>query len=352
MIQLGGFSLDSAVGYYVAKKQVPTNTIIQFSIFSSVIATLIIGLIFVPIYRWLTPGEEFPLGFILFYVGGNLLISFGNAIFYASYRFILPHLIAILVNSGIILLLLFRKGMEVEDFAFWYFAAFLVQGLILFVCLIFSQKNTTFEVRIPRETLVLFFRYASHAFLANILFFLLNRVDYLFVRHYTTAIDLGNYIQVSRIAQLFFMLPSMISTVIFPFIASEKGMAAGVVRKISRVLGLTYLIILLLLAFTGKTLFPLIFGPSFSGMYFPFLLQIPGVIAVAMIYPYAAYNSGKNRIRTNYVGAFGALLLLLSGNLIFTPAYGILAAATVSSLAYCCYYGYLVIAHHRQIAGA
>ena len=352
MILLGGFSLDSAVAYYVAKKQVPANTIIRFSVFWSVLATLIIGLIFVPVYRWLTPGEEFPLGFILLYVGGNLLISFGNAIFYASYRFILPHLIAILVNSGIILLLLFRKGMQVEDFAFWYFAAFLVQGVILFVCLIFSQRNSTFEVRIPRETLVLFFRYASHAFLANILFFLLNRVDYLFVRHYTTATDLGNYIQVSRIAQLFFMLPSMISTVIFPFIASEKGMAAGVVRKISKVLGVTYLIILLLLAFTGKTLFPLIFGPSFSGMYFPFLLQIPGVIAVAMIYPYAAYNSGKNRIRTNYVGAFGALLVLLTGNLIFTPDYGILAAATISSLAYCCYYGYLVIAHHRQIEGA
>ncbi len=352
MIQLGGFSLDSSVGYYVARKQVPADTIIRFSVLWSVLATLMIGLVFVPVYRWLTPGVEFPLGFILLYVSGNLLISFGNAICYASFRFILPHLVAILVNSGVILLLLFRKGMLVEDFAFWYFAAFLLQGIILFACLVFSQKNTLFEFRIPRETLVMFFRYASHAFLANILFFLLNRADYLFVRHYTTATDLGNYIQVSRIAQLFFMLPSMISTVIFPFIASEKGMAAGIMRKISNQLGFTYLIILLLLAITGKTLFPLIFGPSFSGMYFPFLLQIPGVIAVAMMYPYAAYNSGKNRIRTNSAGAFGALLILLVGNLIFTPAYGILAAATVSSLAYCCYYGYLVIAHHRQIAGA
>ena len=62
---------------------------------------------------------------------------------------------------------------------------------------------------------------------ANIVFFLVYRVDYLFVNAspVCTAADLGNYIQVSKLGQLLLIIPQIIASVIFPRTAS------GIERK-------------------------------------------------------------------------------------------------------------------------
>ena len=78
-------------------------------------------------------------------------------------------------------------------------------------------------------------------------------------------------------------------------------------------------------------------------MYIPFVLLIPGTLAVAALNPLVAYYSGKNQLRTNLQGSLLALVLIIAGDALFIPRYGIAAAALVSTTGYVLYYGYVLL---------
>ena len=60
------------------------------------------------------------------------------------------------------------------------------------------------------------------ALAANVVFFLVYKVDYMFVNYspVCTAADLGNYIQVSKLGQMMLIIPQIIASVVFPRTAS------------------------------------------------------------------------------------------------------------------------------------
>jgi O-antigen/teichoic acid export membrane protein len=281
-----------------------------------------------------------------------MLISFGNAFCYSKYRFILPSLVSIAVNIMLILVLIggnYSSGNIPFDFISIYFYSFLLHGIILFITLLLKYHSIKLSFHLSREQIKKIFHYSSYAFIANVLFLFISRVDYLFVKRYCSPADLGNYIQVSKIAQMFFILPSMVSTVIFPVIAGGfKGSMQSRIRKVSKILLLGYSFCCLVLAITGKWLFPALYGQSFISMYVPFLLLIPGILAISGLYPYTAYNSGNNRISINIKGSVLALALIIIGDILFIPPYGIKAAALISSAGYCVYHFYVVSVFKKE----
>src|SRR6202042_3662537 len=66
-------------------------------------------------------------------------------------------------------------------------------------------------------------RYSLFALASNIIFFLVYRVDYWFVKRFCSDNELGNYIQVSKIVQLFLILPLTIASIVFPYTAGETN---------------------------------------------------------------------------------------------------------------------------------
>ena len=106
--------------------------------------------------------------------------------------------------------------------------------------------------------------------------------------------------------------------------------------------------ICLILAFTGYWLFPIVFGPSFSNMYVPFLLLIPGILAISGLYPYTSYFAGQNRIRVNIAGSFLAFIFILVADYLFIPRYGINGAALISSIGYFIYYCYVFLVFKKE----
>ena len=63
----------------------------------------------------------------------------------------------------------------------------------------YKQRKT--DVPCP-PILKIVIRYSLFALMANLIYFLVNRIDYWFVEHYCSAEDLGNYIQASKLAQM------------------------------------------------------------------------------------------------------------------------------------------------------
>ena len=74
-------------------------------------------------------------------------------------------------------------------------------------------------------------------------------------------------------------------------------------------------------------------------MYGYFLLLIPGLFALASLSLISAYFAAINKIKINLLGSLIAVLVIITGNLLLIPRYGITAAAITSSAGYIVCFG-------------
>ena len=349
-------SMESGIIYFAAKKEIPVSRLFNFSITWSLLTGLVTFFI-----TWQLIDEAYatiPTDLIIFsavlFITGNLLITYCSGFFYARNDFVIPNII-IIAGTVMLIALIPYGGRSVvpavtdENYFYIYFASFFVQGIAMAIAAkIKYAKSGGFQFLSATE-FGLLFRYCGMAFLGNIIFFLLYRVDYFFVQKYCSADELGSYIQVSKIVHLFFILPTILASVVFPITAEgQKDTINKLLTLLSRSIFLLYGIVCLLLALTGKWLFPFVFGESFTAMYTPFLWLIPGILSLSGIFTLTAYFAGKNRIKVNITGSVYALAVIIAGDIIFIPKYGIQAAAIISSLGYIVYQVYIIAVFKKE----
>jgi O-antigen/teichoic acid export membrane protein len=280
------FGIDSAITYLVAKGEIDTG---RMQVFIWCWVLLISILTAAGAVLYFQEGNEWAsatqlAGMTVLFVSGNLIITFYNALFYARHEYKLPNAVFIVVNVLLMIMLLKPQWVQLSlsRFIFLYFCLYLLQGLIVIV--LFNLKYShryllQFPSKQQRQQL---FRYSHLAFFAGLLFYLVTRVDYWFIDYFTHDKEaLGNYIQASRLVQLFQLLPAILAAGIFPIAASGyvQQMREGIL-KLSRVIVLIYVLVLLVIGLTGKWLFPFLFGSSFNKMDDVFLLLMPGLMAL------------------------------------------------------------------------
>jgi O-antigen/teichoic acid export membrane protein len=234
-------------------------------------------------------------------------------------------------------------GIQDADYFYLYFSSFILIGILLAITAQAKYVKFKFQGFLNGREMRMLIRYCGLAFAANIIFFFIYRIDYWFVDRYCSAHELGNYIQVSKLGQLFFVIPTILASAVFPLVAGgQKESVNRFLPLISRSIFYVYLIICGLLMISGKWLFPFLFGNSFTDMYLPFVLLVPGILSLSCLFTLSAYYSGKDRIWVNIKGSLLALLVIVTGDIVFIPRYGIAAAALVSSIGYIIYQMYVV----------
>lgn len=347
--------LEAPMGYYLSQKKLNETQL-------SALALGWTGVIMIPVYlliRSFKVPEETVLQLTDFrfsatvFLTGNLLITFFVALFYAKMDFVIPNLLLVLVNLCLILLVpnnsFISEWISDRVYINLYFLGFLAQGSLVAVAFLiryFKKKNL---LRIPPELIKPFLSFAFIAVITNAMTFLMYRIDYWFVNKYCSPADLGNYIQACKLAQLFFIIPSILAGVVFPMTASgRKEEMNEKMQLLSRGLILVYLIVCLGLASVGYWLFPFVFGGTFNNMYHPFVLLIPAVLSYSVIHLLAAYYSGKKVLRVNLLGNLLALSIIIIGDILVIPRFGITGAALVSSIGYICYMSFMLLAHRKE----
>ena len=223
-------------------------------------------------------------------------------------------------------------------------------GLVIF----FFAKNKKNNWKFPRcEIVKQIFKYSLLAFIGNISFFLVTRLDYVFVKTYCSSLELGNYVQVSKIGQIFVLLPAMAASVIFPFAITHENILAKV-QWLCRFMTVVMLLTGVIIIATGNWLFPWFFGDGFHLMYTAMLLFLPGIFALCISSLLASHISGKGFVSINVKASVIALIIVIAGDIIFIPKFGINAAAAVSSIAYlsCMLFllRYSIAKYHSKIA--
>lgn len=344
IILISSLSLEAAIGYFVSKNEISISKFLNFSLLWTALIAIVLALF---IFFNKKTYQNIDLLAIVF-ICGNLLSTFCSAISYAKRKFFLPNLINSSVNILLIILISVIhfgniKIVTNEQFITLFFISMLIQGTVSLITLISIYfREWSFSLPSAKEFKLLF-RYSFMAFFANMIFFLLYRIDYWFVKEFCTAEDLGNYIQVSKLAHVFFILPGIIAGIVFPLTAGgDEKKIHKILPSISRLILMIYTFTCTMLVIIGYWFFPFLFGSSFSNMYIPFLLLIPGILGLSTLYTLTAYFAGKNKIKINIIGALIALIFIITADLIFIPKYGTNAAAFISSLGYIIYHIYVL----------
>lgn len=341
VVLIGGLSLDSSMTYFSASNQIAPNKLALVSIvWPFIVAVFSIACtIFLINGHYITSDYLFLLVAGAAYTFGISLNNFFTSLFYAKQNFAVPNIFMSIINGIVIVLIpFFAKGfmgLNREQFLYIYFLQFILQGVGLSVLyLILYSPVKTLQFPTKQEYKVLF-KFASVALFANIAYYLINRVDYLFVEAWCSAKSLGNYVQVSKMGQLFLIIPSIISSAVYPLAA--KGENVNMVKYILRMMTLfvlLYIFIIIASYLFSNGFFIWLFGETFDEMYMPFLVLLPGILFLSMHTIIAAFFGAKNKPSYNVISTGAGLVVVLAGDLLLIKKLGITGAALVSSLGY------------------
>jgi len=352
LIQLiTGFCLESGITYFAASKSIDANKILWLCLLWTLAIVIILLLI---LFSWnnfliqISDGLNVPLYAFCFIVG-LILTNYGCNLFYAQGNFLQPNVILAAINTTFIIAvsIIYTQLHNTQVIIDIYFFSFLVQGLSVIVAYILLHKSWR-QFQLPDWLAIKqFYRYSLQVLAANVLFFFVYRVDYYFVHAspVCTDVDLGNYVQVSKLGQMLIVVPQIIASAVYPQMSSgeNRDLVSETIMRLARIFSALFLLLIIGVALIGGWFFSFVFWPTFNKMQVPMLLLLPGIFCISVLVILASFFSGKGNVRVSVYAAFLALIVVLIGDYFFVPVYGINAAALVSTIGYAVNLGYYLI---------
>ena len=354
ILLIASISLESGATYYIASGNLDASKMARFCLVWATASSLIAFLVWYLVIYYSHPVYLTQYGFLLasfLFIIGILLTTYFTSLFYAQKKFGVPNKILLLVNVILLLILVFGRNNTIIKSRFLqiYFFCYFLQGLVVMLAFFSSESSPAGSIFPPQPILKKVFQYSLTALIANLIYFLVNRIDYWFVQYYCSSKDLGNYIQASKVGQMLFILPAILGSTLFPIFSSEnKSGNTMELTTVIRILLWINLLVCTLILGAGWYLIPLVFGRSFNNMYLLFVLLIPGILGVTMNYPLTSWFSASGRIGINIRGSLLALTIICIGDLIALPRYGVSSASIVSSAGYLTYYCYTLFIYRKE----
>lgn len=341
VLLVGSVSLDSSMTYFAASGQIKPQKLALFAVLWPLLVALLSTCctFFLMQQNIITSNYFFLLVAGAAYTFGITLTNFYTALFYAHQNFVTPNIFMSIINVLLLLLIpLFAKGifsLDRNQFLYVYFLLFVVQGGGL-VILFYRSYITTHLFQFPlRSEMKVLFQFAFIALAANIAYYLIHRIDYLFVEAWCSAKAMGNYVQVSKMGQLLLIVPSIAASAVYP--QAAKGDSVAVIKLILKIIGpfiLLYIVLFAIAYLASDWFFTWLFGSTFNEMYIPFLVLLPGILFLSIHIIIAAYFGGKNKPVYNLITTTAGLLVVIVGDVLLIKPMGITGAALVSSLGY------------------
>lgn len=345
ILLVASLSMESGYTYYASGNKISHHKLAWFSIcwtlLISIVSAIGVGIYFKSVKGIDTIYTDNFIFYAATYIGGILLINFFMVLFYAQKNYVTPNIILSLINVFLIVFILFNTNhaQSYNTIVNGYFLSILIQGILLAFAFIIFNKSLKIIALPDKTSLKLLLNYSLLALTSNVIFFFVYRIDYWFVKYNTescTTTDLGNYIQASKLGQMLLIIPQIFASVIFPQTASGalRNNITDSILVFFRIFFQVLLVLLIVVSLVGNWFFPAVFGSTFNNMQTPILLLLPGIFSLSVLCLLSAYFGGIGKVSINVIGGVLALVVVIIGNLIFIPKYGINGAAAVSSVGY------------------
>jgi len=192
-----------------------------------------------------------------------------------------------------------------------------------------------FKPGFNKEILKSLLNYSWKAFIAGIFGRTTLRVDVFFLNYFFSPTIVGLYMTGVSYTEFIQLIPSAISTVLFPRTAAvEEGDAVRLTTLILRSFFFLMPVAGLLLLLSPYII-PLLYGIKFVPSIKVVGYLLPGVIGNCYAGILGSYLSGRGHPELTLYSIGPAALVTLVGDYLLIPAMGIKGAALVSSFAYC-----------------
>jgi O-antigen/teichoic acid export membrane protein len=341
-------SLNSSLVYFINSKIVETarvvNTILLFSIISTILALLIAKLATFYNFGWMIlPLSYQTTKWILLFAFHYLitqLIVFTNGILNAKYIFIPQSIFNTIITllSVIVWMTIYYNKKKI-DFGFAASTTiFLSLPPLLFnLYLIFTKTSTVFGFKfVNLIQLKKLLKYSLFVFTCNALQILTYRMDLWFMKFHHGSSETGIYSLSVNMAQLVWILPGSISAVLYSELSKENTLEEKikVVNKYSKLALYTSLFLSFCLFILYYFFGALLYGQKFidSRIYLGVLLF--GIAPFSITTIIATFNAATNNIKYNFWTTFWGLIAATLFCFLLIPKFGALGASIATVIAY------------------
>ena len=265
----------------------------------------------------------------------------------------------ILISGSITLLLLYAlryfaiTGIHIPPFN-WILLALISSQLIqLFFFL--RQVYTTNPDYLHLEQIQIgairpLIQFAFLAFMTNLIQFLSYKMDIWFVNYFHGKQLTGIYALGVSLAQMLWLLPSAIQSVLYAFISTHTDRQLMIQRTINTTRQIA--VYAISAGITGYLLsiylVPILFGEEFRESVQCIGLLFIGVVPFCLSMAVSGYFAGTGRVRINLYSAILGFIVCMAADLLLIPSYGILGAAIASSISYISTVTFLLVKFHRD----
>ncbi len=288
------------------------------------------------------------LAYLLFAIG-NLMLTIFQGLLTSLKKFKLQNTILLSVNTlfAVYLACLFNQNETKQlmlNVSIGYASVFFIQGALMLYFSFEKTKNTHIEM-----DWITFLKYGFYMMISSVVYFVFLRADNFFVEKYADSKILSNYIQCGKIGQYFIYFTSIVSSSIIPYLSSEKKELSF--RQWKRITAPYILLMIfssIILFFTGKFIYPFVFGNGFNEMNSIMQILLPGYLCLGILTLLNSVYIGNKNVRRIFWGDFIGLLFIIVLDYFFAPIYGVKGITIISSLAYCFLCIYLFIGFKKQ----
>ena len=193
-------------------------------------------------------------------------------------------------------------------------------------------------------------QFAFLAFMTNLIQFLSYKMDIWFVNYFHGKQLTGIYALGVSLAQMLWLLPSAIQSVLYAFISTHTDRQLMIQRTIKTTRQIA--VYAISAGITGYLLsiylVPILFGEEFRESVQCIGLLFIGVVPFCLSMAVSGYFAGTGRVRINLYSAILGFIVCMAADLLLIPSYGILGAAIASSISYISTVTFLLVKFHRD----
>jgi O-antigen/teichoic acid export membrane protein len=345
-ILLVGLSLESSITYFLAKQKLFLGQMINIclSIFVFQVILFFCIYFFFSFFLDYTPfyfqKNGIGLTWAFIFIFSYIIMNSCNAILAASNLFgrIMVGNIILQLSFFLFLFINIRTNSFTsivttdKIIPIYSFFIFLQSILSIITLLVTKGKDCTPQKlsNINKNEII---RYTFFVFSANVIQFLSYRMDIWFVDYYLNKNELGLYSLSTKVSQLWWVLPQVLSYLFFPLISSGKVAKEKFNKIIFQMLFfaiITAVVAIFIYPFFVKYLV----GELYKESYDSFICLLPGVVFFSITILITTKLSANGLVNINFRVSLICFIFIFLLDIFLIPLYGINGAAIASSIAY------------------
>ena len=340
IVSLAGMGLPQANIYLVGRKKRKAQTVWGNALVNAAIISLLTllflsaikGTILNTALKGLPPQYWRPL---MLLIPALLLDAMTLSILRARQRFDLFNLRRLVVPmvtlAGFVIALLVVKGGLTAVVNVYV----IVTALMALFSLVITQRQVPLKLAWNRQLTTESLQFGAKSYLQNLVGTLNYRLDVYLLAFLLSPKEVAFYGVATSLAEVAWYIPNSVGLVLFPRLSNAPlEQVHQITAKVCRnTLGITGALVVGMLGMS-RLLVPLVYGPAYRATVPPLLILLPGVIAMGVYKVLTRDFSSRNRQQVSILASSVALTLNVGLDLLLIRPWGIVGAATASTVGY------------------